>query len=78
MKKILFVISLFIFSGCVGSLREFQRIHDYPEEVNYLHKIINHDNSKKTITIVADHITTEIFDLIAPFYLFSSTQEANV
>lgn len=33
---------------------------------------------KKTITIVADHITTEIFDLIAPFYLFSSTQEANV
>lgn len=78
MKKIIIVITFLIFSGCVGSLREFPRIHEYPEEISIVHKVINHDNSKKTITIVADHLTTEIFDLIAPFYLFSATQKANV
>jgi len=36
------------------------------------------DSSKKTIFIIADNEGTEIFDLIAPFYLFNATEKANV
>ncbi|MBK5279203.1 MAG: hypothetical protein JJE09_10110 [Bacteroidia bacterium] len=34
--------------------------------------------SKKNVFIVADNVGTEMFDMMAPFYLFSSTGEANV
>jgi transcriptional regulator GlxA family with amidase domain len=36
------------------------------------------DSTKKTVIIVADNEGTEMFDLMAPFYLFNATQEANV
>jgi putative intracellular protease/amidase len=36
------------------------------------------DKSKKTIIIVADNDGTEMFDLIAPFYLFNATNKTNV
>jgi putative intracellular protease/amidase len=36
------------------------------------------DRSKKTVIIVADNDGTEIFDLMAPFYLFNATEKANV
>ncbi|HZW69424.1 MAG TPA: DJ-1/PfpI family protein [Hanamia sp.] len=36
------------------------------------------DSSKKTIFIIADNNGTELFDLIAPFYLFNATEQANV
>lgn len=36
------------------------------------------DSSKKTVLIVASNANTELFDLIAPFYLFHETGKANV
>ena len=36
------------------------------------------DSSKKNIFIVADNSGTELFDLMAPFYLFNATEQANV
>lgn len=36
------------------------------------------DVSKKTVLIIADNDGTEMFDMMAPFYLFSATGEANV
>lgn len=36
------------------------------------------DSEKKTVIIVADNEGTEIFDLMAPFYLFNATGKANV
>ena len=36
------------------------------------------DLSKKTVLIVADNDGTELFDLLAPFYLFNATDQANV
>jgi len=38
----------------------------------------SHDSTKKTIIIVADNDGTEMFDLMAPFYLFNATEKANV
>jgi putative intracellular protease/amidase len=36
------------------------------------------DSTKKTIFILADNAGTEIFDLMAPFYLFNATEKSNV
>ncbi|MCW3106043.1 MAG: hypothetical protein JWQ09_549, partial [Segetibacter sp.] len=36
------------------------------------------DSTKKTVIIVADNDGTEMFDLMAPFYLFNATEKANV
>ena len=41
----------------------------YPQDI---------DVSKKTIFIIADNDGTEMFDMMAPFYLFNSTGKANV
>lgn len=34
--------------------------------------------SQKTVFIIADHKLTELFDMLAPFYLFNATEKANV
>src|SRR3954471_24271188 len=36
------------------------------------------DSTKKTVIIIADNDGTEMFDLMAPFYLFNATEQANV
>src|SRR5690348_4215160 len=36
------------------------------------------DSSKKNVFIVADYKLTELFDMIAPYYLFQTTNRANV
>jgi len=36
------------------------------------------DSSRKTVIIIADNDGTEMFDLMAPFYLFNATEKANV
>ena len=41
------------------------------------HKPI-YDSSKKNVVIVADNEATEIFDCLAPFYLFNASGKANV
>jgi transcriptional regulator GlxA family with amidase domain len=37
-----------------------------------------YDMAKKTVFIVADYKLTELFDMLAPFYLFNATEKANV
>jgi hypothetical protein len=41
-------------------------------------KLPVYDSSKKTVFIIADHKLTEMFDMLAPFYLFNATEKANV
>jgi hypothetical protein len=36
------------------------------------------DPSKKNVFIVADYKLTELFDMMAPYYLFNATEKANV
>lgn len=36
------------------------------------------DSAKKTVVIMANNDGTELFDLMAPFYLFNATEKANV
>src|SRR6478672_2926094 len=37
-----------------------------------------YNSSKKTIFIIADNDGAEMFDLMAPFYLFNATEKTNV
>jgi transcriptional regulator GlxA family with amidase domain len=37
-----------------------------------------YDQAKKTVFIIADPKLTEMFDMLAPFYLFNATEKANV
>ena len=39
---------------------------------------IQYDSSKSNVFIVADSKLTELFDMLAPFYLFNLTKKANV
>ena len=41
-------------------------------------KMPEFDPAKKNIFIIADYKLTEIFDMLAPFYLFNATGKANV
>lgn len=41
-------------------------------------KLPEYDSAKKTVFIVADPEFTVLFDLLAPFYLFNATENANV
>ena len=38
----------------------------------------NYDRSKKTVFIIADNTLTEMFDMLAPFYIFNATEQFNV
>jgi hypothetical protein len=37
-----------------------------------------YDPTKKTVFIIADNKVTEMFDMLAPFYLFNATGKLNV
>ena len=41
-------------------------------------KLPEYDKAKKTVFIIADYKQTEMFDMLAPFYLFNATEKANV
>lgn len=74
-----FVTSLLlalIFLGACKSSRLPQTTstgYSYPE-----YKTPLYDPSKKTVLVIADNDGTEIFDMMAPFYLFNATEKANV
>jgi putative intracellular protease/amidase len=50
----------------------------YKGENDFDYKEVKFDPAKKTVIIIADHKGTEMFDMLAPFYLFNATEKANV
>lgn len=59
-------------SGFGGDLREFNGTQ------NFIGVKPLEDSSKKTVFIIADNEGTEMLDLLAPYYLFNATGQANV
>ena len=74
---IVLLLSAFLYVD-YGPLREFYRISEYKGENNFNYTLPYHDRTKNTVLPVADDEGTEIFDVMAPFYLFNLTQKANV
>jgi putative intracellular protease/amidase len=73
----LILFSLFLITGC-APVMEFFRFPEYKGENNFSYSTPDYDSSKATIILIADNEGTEIFDLLAPFYLFKLTHKANV
>jgi len=83
MKK--YIAALFlIFSGIVF-LNAYRPVHNFitppdpwPGKDIVTSKLPVYDTGKKTVFIIADAKLTEMFDMLAPFYLFNATEKANV
>jgi transcriptional regulator GlxA family with amidase domain len=66
-----------IFNAC-APLKEFGKTPVYEEANSFAYPIPGYDSSKKTVVVVANNDGTELFDMMAPYYLFSTTGRANV
>lgn len=75
MKKIFAAALLFI--GC-APLKEFKKIPVYTGKATTQSSERYYDPGRENVFILADNKGTEIFDLVAPFYMFSLTGRANV
>jgi putative intracellular protease/amidase len=71
------VISVFIFNAC-KPLKEFGTMPVYQGKNNYAYHLPAYDSLKKTVIILANNDGTELFDLIAPYYIFNASEKANV
>lgn len=80
--KYLIIIPLLVLSTIIiiiyQPLRNFHSIPVYKSESHYKQDKVTYNPGKKTVIIVAHTDGTELFDLMAPFYLFNSTEKANV
>lgn len=74
---IIAVVTAFIFDAC-APLREFGRTPFYQGANNFAYPLPAYDSVKKTVVIVANNDGTELFDMMAPYYLFNATEKANV
>src|SRR6185295_862207 len=70
-------VSLLIFKAW-GPIREFGKIPSYTGLNNFRYTFPPYDSLKTTVVIVANNEGTELFDMMAPYYLFSATEKANV
>lgn len=61
-----------------GPIKAFFEIEPYTGTKIIQQDIHTFDTTRKTVVILASHKGTEIFDLLAPFELFSSTGKLNV
>ena len=73
----LLIVSAILFEAC-SPIREFMTWKPYQGKNDFVYRKPLYDSLKKTVVIVADNEGTEIFDMLTPYYLFSSTQKANV
>lgn len=71
------MVTVSIFNAC-SPIREFGNAPVYEGENSFSYSEPVYNKSKKTVVIIADNDGSEIFDLMAPYYLFNETGEANV
>lgn len=74
---ILAAFTISLFNAC-APLREFGRMPAYQGANNFKYGLPAYDSLKKTVVIVANNEGTELFDMVAPYYLFNATEKANV
>lgn len=73
----LLLLCITLFNAC-QPVREFRSETTYKGDNNFNWQQPEINASKKNVFIVADNDGTELFDMMAPFYLFSETGKANV
>lgn len=75
---IITVIGTALLYGSCGPIREFYTFPEYKGKRSFTEVKPRIDSLKENIFIIADNEGTEVFDLLAPFYLFNATNKANV
>lgn len=72
------LLATFLLSSCspLRNHKTFSTVNDSEYELNRRSPAF--DASKRTVFIIADNDGTEMFDMMAPYYLFSATEKANV
>jgi putative intracellular protease/amidase len=73
----LLLLCLTLFNAC-KPVSEFKSQTIYKGNNNFNWQQPAIDTAKKNVFIVADNDGTELFDMMAPFYLFNETGQANV
>lgn len=73
----LLLLCITLFNAC-KPVREFRSETTYKGDNNFDWQQPKSDASKKNVFVVADNEGTELFDMMAPFYLFNETGKANV
>jgi len=75
-------IVILIGSMFMNACKPIRNLMKAPSPWSGDHKInptpVKYDATKKTVFIIADPKLTELFDMLAPFYLFKTTGKANV
>src|SRR6476661_2987730 len=74
---ILVAVTALLFHAC-APLREFGRSPVYEGKNDFTYQPPAYDSSKKTVVVIANNDGTELFDMMAPYYLFNATEKANV
>lgn len=71
------IVGTLIFVGC-SPIREFMTWQPYKGDSTFDLTLQLPDKTKRNVIIIADNEGTEVFDMLAPFYLFNLTNQANV
>ncbi|CAN5240679.1 hypothetical protein BH11BAC5_BH11BAC5_07740 [soil metagenome] len=77
LSLIVTVLSVLLFNAC-SPLREFGKSPVYEGATKFNDQLPANDPLKKTVVIIANNDGTEMFDMMAPYYLFNATEKANV
>src|SRR5215212_7227928 len=73
-----FIISVFMLNACKPVNNMSRTPVTWSGETNVKSNSVEYDAAKKTVLIIADYKLTELFDMLAPFYLFNATEKTNV
>jgi putative intracellular protease/amidase len=80
MKKLAYLLTPVLAAAAVscGPINEYKKIEPWTTGKVYSASVASFDPQKKNVFIIAYNAGTEIFDLMAPYYLFNLTGKANV
>ncbi len=75
---VVFLIGIMFLNACSPIRNFIKPPSPWSGECKITSKSPQYDKTKKTVFIIADYKLTELFDMLAPFYLFNATEKANV
>jgi transcriptional regulator GlxA family with amidase domain len=87
MKKLYKMLTLSVVVILAVSLVVYMRLQPFRELTSFVqysgsqgfsHPVAPYERTRKTVVVMADTKLTEMFDMMAPFFLFNATEKANV
>ena len=73
-----FLLAIILFNGCKPVSNLVHPPAPWQGENHFSQQMPSYNNGKKNVFVIADANLTVLFDMLAPFYLFNKTSQANV